>query len=104
MNAINHPSYSNTGCTEQAVSEAINASVAAGGEETTLRYSEGAEAVLERECDWTSETECEYRGTDCDGRRWHVILTESAYAEDQAAPDADGEDGCECGACVDIDA
>lgn len=77
MHAINHPSYANTGCTEQDVSKAINESVANGGDRVTLRYSVGAAEILSRECEWESDETYRYRGTDCEGRTWRVSLTES---------------------------
>lgn len=77
MSAINHPSYANTGCTEQDVSHAIGISVASGGTSVHLRYSEEAAAILARECDWESEESYSYRGEDCDGNTWRVTLTES---------------------------
>lgn len=72
---INHPSYANTGCTEQDVSQAINASVTSNGELVMLSYSEGAAEMLARECEWESDDEYHYRGTDCDGRRWEIALS-----------------------------
>lgn len=80
MNAINHPSYANTRCTEQEVSQAIQDSVALGGGKVTLRYSEVAAQMLTEACEWEAESTYSYRGTIDTGageQTWRVALTDS---------------------------
>jgi hypothetical protein len=71
-----HPSYdSNTGCTEQDVSDAITRSIS-HNEIVNLGHTEGRAKFLAEACEGDIEANeaHEYWGTDCDGNSWRVHL------------------------------
>lgn len=72
MSAINHPSYSNTYCTEAEVEQAI---LTSKRETRTveLDHSTSAAEQLLAECEG-DDGDGLYWGRDCDGNEWQVRL------------------------------
>jgi hypothetical protein len=77
MSYNNYPHYNETknhGSAHQDVERAIDESVRTG-EPVGLRYCDVAATLLSEWCDWESEEEYDYRGTNGDGAKWQVHLT-----------------------------